>query len=55
MNRVVEKLSEHIERKLSEFPNVDKINIILELRETLDKLEREAMIEEYELELDYFE
>ena len=55
MNRVVEKLSEHIERKLSEFSNVDKINIILELRETLDKLEKDAMIEEYALEADFFE
>ena len=55
MNDVVEKLIEHIERKLSEFTNVGKINIILELREALDNMEKDAMIEECALEADFFE
>ena len=55
MNATVERLAEHIERKVSEFGAMDRITIILELRETLDRLEREAMAEEYELETDFFE
>ena len=55
MNATVEKLTEHIERKNSRFGALDRITIILEIRKTLDRLEREAMAEEYELEEELFE
>ena len=55
MNEVVEKLIETIERNINEFGAVDRINIVLELREHLDTIEREAMIEEYALDPDYYE
>lgn len=55
MNRTVEELTATIDRKLSEYGAMDRIQIILELREVLDGMEREAMIEEYELEPNYFD
>lgn len=55
MDRIIENLKDYIDRKLNGFGAVDRINIILDLREHLDTFEREAMIEEYQLEDDYFE
>lgn len=55
MNTTVENITAHIAKKLSDFGAMDRIQIILELREVLDGMEREAMIEEYELEPSYFE
>ena len=51
MNVTIEKLSEHIERKVSKFGPMERITIINEIRESLDRLEREAMAEEYEEEI----
>jgi hypothetical protein len=50
MNVTIEKLSEHIERKISKFEPMDRITIINEVREFLDRLEREAKAEELEWE-----
>lgn len=55
MNQAVEKIIETIDRKLNAFGAVDRINIILEIREHLDTIEREAMIEEYSLDPEIFE
>lgn len=55
MDHTIENLKDYIDRKLNGFGAVDRINIILELREHLDTIEREAMIEEYQLEEDIFE
>lgn len=55
MNRETENLMEHIEKKLDKFGALDRIHIILELRELLDRLEHEAMTEEYRLDPDYYE
>lgn len=55
MNTTVENITAYIEKKLSEYGAMDRIQIILEIREVLDGMEREAMIEEYELEPSYFE
>ena len=55
MNQAVEKIIDTIDRKLNQFGAVDRINIILEVREHLDTIEREAMIEEYSLDPEIFE
>lgn len=55
MNTTVENITAYLDKKLSDYGAMDRIQIILELREVLDGMEREAMIEEYELEPSYFE
>ena len=55
MNTTIEKITAFIDKKLSEYGPLDRIQIILDLREVLDGMERQAMIEEYELEPDFFE
>lgn len=55
MNTTVENITAYLNKKLSDYGALDRIQIILELREVLDGMEREAMIEEYELEPSYFE
>ena len=55
MNEAVEKIIETIDRKLNQFEAIDRINIVLELREHLDTIEREAMIEGYALDPELFE
>ena len=55
MNTTVENITAYLDKKLSEYGALDRIQIILELREVLDGMEREAMIEEYDLEPTFFE
>ena len=55
MNTTVENITAYLDKKLSEYGALDRIQIILELREVLDGMERQAMIEEYDLEPTFFE
>jgi hypothetical protein len=55
MNETVEKITAFIEKELSGYESCERIQIILDLREVMDGMERQAMIEEYELEPEYFE
>ena len=55
MNETVEKITAFIEKELSGYESCERIQIILDLRELMDGMERQAMIEEYELESEYFE
>jgi hypothetical protein len=54
MNDIVEYLTEKIDKKLEGYGSVDRISIISELRDHLEELEHEAMMEEYQLEPDFF-
>jgi len=55
MNTTVENITAYLDKKLSDYGALDRIQIILELREVLDGMERQAMIEEYDLEPTFFE
>ena len=55
MNTTVEKITGFIEKRLSAFGPMDRIQIITNIRESLDEMEKQAMTEEYNLTEDYFE
>ena len=55
MNETIENITAFIEKGLSGYEPCERIQIILDLREVMDGMERKAMIEEYELESNYFE
>lgn len=55
MNETIEKITAFIEKELSGYESCERVQIIIELREVMDGIERQAMIEEYELESEYFE
>ena len=55
MNTTVENITAYLDKKLSDYGALDRIQIILELREVLDGMERQTMIEEYDLEPTFFE
>lgn len=55
MNETIEKITAFIEKELSGYESCERVQIILELREVMDGMERQAMIEECDLEPNYFE
>ena len=55
MNETIETITAIIEKELSGYESCERIQIISDLREVMDGMERQAMIEEYVLESEYFE
>ena len=55
MNETIEKITAIIEKELSGYESCERKQIISDHREEIDGMERQAMIEEYELESEYFE